>query len=440
MIWGEFLGRNMPTVFILQMAVGIAMFTRKFPRRHHFLLRVAGCTVSLLILSALGAMAAFSCMPTVGFSSMIVLFFILFLLCSAGIKVCFHCSLYDALFCGITAYAVQNGLHQFISMLEQLVMQAGVDLWAYPVIPCAILALTHLLCFSGAYWLLARKGAREHYPVSKVSFVILTCVMLVVVLRVLPTSDGMSASHLLAWCFLHLLCCVLSLYILFGMSRTNSLQQELDTMQQMWRLKEEHYVLSRELTESLNIKHHDLRYQLEALRTCADSEQGMKALRELEQSLDRYDAIAKTGNKALDTILTEKHLFCEKNGIKLTYMADGGILDFMQTTDIYAIFGNALDNAIESVMKIEDSRRRIITLCVSTNEQLLRINLQNSFDGDLKVKDGLPVTSKSDAGSHGFGMKSIRLLANKYNGEMTFGADGGIFTLNILLPITQNQK
>lgn len=55
-----------------------------------------------------------------------------------------------------------------------------------------------------------------------------------------------------------------------------------------------------------------------------------------------------TGNDALDAILSEKGLACEQGGIAFRCMADGAAVGFMAPTDIYSLFGNALDNAIEA--------------------------------------------------------------------------------------------
>ncbi len=65
------------------------------------------------------------------------------------------------------------------------------------------------------------------------------------------------------------------------------------------------------------------------------------ALADVAREVDVYDAAVHTGNEALDTILTEKSLVCQREGITLTCVADGSALDFMAPADIYALFGNA---------------------------------------------------------------------------------------------------
>lgn len=434
MIWGDFLLRNIATVFIVQMLAAEAIFTMRFSRRKRFGLRVLLCAAAAIAASFLLPAATMGLVGRFGFSMVIGVFLLLFFVTVGGILVCFQCTLYDALFCGIAAYAIQNGLYQTVEILQLGAEASGFDFSVHRAAALGVLAAVHLLIYAGAYLLLARNGAKAHYPVNRGELVGLSCLTLVIVLRILPTAESMPVGHEIAWLFLHVLCCVLSLYILFGMSENGNLKQELQTMQQMWHMKQDYYELSREITQSINIKCHDLKYQVEALRRSSGTELDKEALRDIESAVMIYDAIAKTGNDALDTILTEKTLFCDKNRIKLTYIVDGDGLAFLQPIDIYAIFGNALDNAIESVLKISDPARRIITLSVVVNGALLIVNLKNSFDGTLTVENGLPVTSKGDPANHGFGLKSIRLLTRRYGGEMTFSAEEGIFTLNLVIP------
>ena len=54
----------------------------------------------------------------------------------------------------------------------------------------------------------------------------------------------------------------------------------------------------------------------------------------------------------LDIILSEKNLLCEKYQIKFSYMIDGEKLTGIKSGDIAAIFGNALDNAIECAAEL----------------------------------------------------------------------------------------
>ena len=53
------------------------------------------------------------------------------------------------------------------------------------------------------------------------------------------------------------------------------------------------------------------------------------------------------------------------------------------------------------------------------------------------LKDGLPLTTKNDHNSHGYGMKSIRYIVEKYNGNLIIDCNNNIFVLSILLSINK---
>ena len=120
-------------------------------------------------------------------------------------------------------------------------------------------------------------------------------------------------------------------------------------------------------------------------------------------------------------------------------MIDGTKLDFIQDGDLYCIFGNLMDNALEAVTKIHNEDKRIINITVKSKDNLLLIQQDNYFEGDVKFdEDGLPITSKKDTNYHGFGIQSIKLLVEKYNGTITTFTNNDVFHLNILFNLDVN--
>lgn len=101
-------------------------------------------------------------------------------------------------------------------------------------------------------------------------------------------------------------------------------------------------------------------------------------------------------------------------------MADGKGLAYMEPADLYALFGNALENAIEATEQLTDPAQKQIVLTVRPVEGFCSVHLQNYTKEPLRLENGLPVTSKQDRLNHGFGTRSIQLLVEKYGGELTF--------------------
>lgn len=47
--------------------------------------------------------------------------------------------------------------------------------------------------------------------------------------------------------------------------------------------------------------------------------------------------------------------------------------------------------------------------------------------------DGLPQTTKADKANHGFGMRSMRAIVERYGGTLVVRAEDGVFHLDIML-------
>ncbi len=160
--------------------------------------------------------------------------------------------------------------------------------------------------------------------------------------------------------FLIFLPAVVLLSLQNDMERVQEAQKELELLNQMWHRQQEQYKLSKENIDIINRKCHDLKHQMAALRAIRDKSEIDRQVSEMENAVMIYDSVIHTGNTALDVVLTEKGLLCEAKQINMTCMVDGKLLNFVDTVDLYTMFGNALDNAIESVIQQQDQQKRVI--------------------------------------------------------------------------------
>jgi sensor histidine kinase regulating citrate/malate metabolism len=141
-----------------------------------------------------------------------------------------------------------------------------------------------------------------------------------------------------------------------------------------------------------------------------------------------------TGNEALDVLLAEHSLRCGEEGITLTYAGNGADLSFMQVMDVYSLFGNAIDNAVEAVRKQPDPEKKIIDIVTERMGGMISISISNFFTGEVVLHEGMPVTTKrGEEGFHGYGMKSMRLITEKYGGKLTADIEGDLFCLGVYL-------
>ncbi|MDR1218450.1 MAG: GHKL domain-containing protein [Treponema sp.] len=230
-------------------------------------------------------------------------------------------------------------------------------------------------------------------------------------------------------------CGLVVLYTHQEQRREMQLQSELKIMQGILQRQFEQYQYSKESMDIINWKYHDLKQQIAVIRAESDPEKRTAYLDEIEDAIKLHEIQNKTGNAVVDTVLTAKSMICKKNAISLACVADGALLNFMDVMDICSIFGNALDNAIEGVLKMEDYEKRLIRMALYSQHNFILIRCENYFENEITLENDLPATTKSEKDFHGFGLKSIRYTAEKYGGSMTINTEDHWFILRVLLPL-----
>jgi hypothetical protein len=235
------------------------------------------------------------------------------------------------------------------------------------------------------------------------------------------------------------LCGFVALYALQGQRLQHRARAEVRAIDEMLRRQHDQYLQSKRSIEIVNRKYHDLKHQIGVIRAEGDPRRRASYLDELEARIAGHATQADTGNGVLDVIMTTKSQECAERGIDLTYVIDGAAVDFMSAMDVSAVFGNALDNAIDGVMAVPDPERRLIKVAVYVRDRFVLLTFENYFTGELRTEDGHIVTRRSDRTRHGYGLKSIRYTAEKYGGSMTVNAEDRWFVLRILLPVPQGR-
>ena len=236
--------------------------------------------------------------------------------------------------------------------------------------------------------------------------------------------------------FLYYLCAFLytliTYVVILAITQLNYYRRYNEDMQNFIRNKMQYYQMSRDGITSLQIKCHDLKHQIAAIRTKTEKENFDKYLDRLEDSIIEYGTVVECGNETINIVLTEKNILCSTCGVKFSYIIDGTLFDFMSEMEIYSLFGNALDNALESCTKVTDPEKRMISLKAISRGDMVVLHVENFFEEALTMIDGMPQTTKKGSG-HGFGLRSIQNIAEKYSGVASVQASGNLFKLTVLM-------
>ncbi len=214
-------------------------------------------------------------------------------------------------------------------------------------------------------------------------------------------------------------------------------QNDLMALQSAFQNHYNFYRSSKDSLDMINVRLHDLKHQLTLIKAEANATKREQYLSEIERNINNYGIRTDTGYHVLDVIITSKNMRCIDDDITFTYVIDGKLLEFMSVVDISSLFGNAIDNAIESVNKINEIDKRLIKLAVYSQNSLLMIKIENYYENNLVYEDGILTSTKGEKDKHGYGIKSIKTIAEKYGGNVTIDTANNWFVLRVLIPIHQ---
>ncbi len=407
--------------FAPQLWIAEMLFAHKHVRRKYFWLRAVAFGILFSVLPELLPNTYFC--PWLTVAGWIRLSYpLLFLLSLLGLFFCCKAPFLDLLFIATAAYALQNGS---FSVTEFVRLNLDSPL-AAALLTIAIMAV----CYAFFYLLIVRNlrryGSVGFHGLPLLTFSLLTLVIAYLMNMYMQAFERASISARV----FNIIADMLLLVCLFDLFHVTRIRRDADVTEQLLKLSEQELDLTQENIEIINRKCHDLKHQLSAYDAADDADRA-EYLDEIKRSILIYDSSIQTGNKALDVVLMEKKLLCNKLHIDFSFIVDGEKLAFMKNSDLFSLFGNALDNAIESLRE-EKPESRVLTLKVTGNGSITNICLENYCSKVLHFEDGLPVSTKVNDGYHGFGMKSIRFIVQKYDGQMLVYKKDNRFVLEIL--------
>lgn len=427
--------------FSMQLFISEGVFLIGRPRKEHFGVRL----LLSLLLYVLGTVAWFFIISNIQFFDPVIQ--LLFFTGILGMTLLFIYACYDLqwieiLFVGTGGYAVEHITFTAVRILQFF---TGWDADRLGVMP------EYLIFRLGAYVLIAgmiyifllRKNLdKQEFCEKDIRIVKLSMLILfaAIILSVFYTSEepdeGMVLYSYVICPAYSMLCCILVLIMEQYLFRENRLNKEKETMEQLLRMADTQQKSSREAIDIINIKCHDLKHQMKHLQRVENDDERSAYIEEIKNAISIYDATYHTGCETLDYILREKTLISDERNIAFSCMVDGAPLNFMDKTDLYALLGNALDNALEQQMK-EEEEMRMMSLRIQQSGQMVMIHLENTCSNSLEFYNGIPLTTKEDKNYHGFGVRSMSYIVEKYEGNIVMYTEDGKFILDIAIPLSE---
>lgn len=340
-----------------------------------------------------------------------------------GMYFCFEGTLLSILSISTAGVALQHIGHHF-SRLVALLPCFGDWTAIHEATCCTVLALAAFLAVRG-------KRYHEYYTPGVTAVSVVVVLLCTGATRFLRLGGTLNIYVTICTSVYAITCCTLALFIQFFLYRSVHFRSENLILARIGEEARRQYELSRENIELLNVKCHDLKHKL----TDLESQLPKQELDSMRDIIDSYDGTYHTGLDVLDIILNEKNQRCRNRGIALTCMGRGAELDFMDTMDVYSLFGNILENAIDAAETVESPEKKTISLIIECKGKFIFVHVINYMSHtNLSFANGLPETTKiSEPGYHGFGLKSVRSIAQKYHGDVTVAAEDDIFKLCVYM-------
>lgn len=179
---------------------------------------------------------------------------------------------------------------------------------------------------------------------------------------------------------------------------------------------------------------HDLKNELFALRSELNesSERGLARIDEICKIVTSKQSLIYTGDVAIDSLINSKQLRAQGEGLDFKCECHFSGFGDIDKSDLCVLIGNLLDNAIEACMRVSDER--YIYMRFSETANMVKIEVSNSTNG---ISDSELNTTKPDKANHGYGIKSVKAITQKYGGTAQFeGGENGFTAVIFLTKIT----
>jgi hypothetical protein len=187
-------------------------------------------------------------------------------------------------------------------------------------------------------------------------------------------------------------------------------------------------------------KNHDLRHQLQIIQALLENgaaEEAVKrgtekSMEAIKASLDDTMHFGAVQSRPLQMILEYTRASCESYGIRFEANIAYSTFDFIELEDICSLFMNAFENALEACKKMS-STKKVISLFIHRQDDIVFVKIENSKENKIvEGTDGL-LTSKNERDFHGYGMKNMRRIAERYDGNLVYIYDDGMFSVLMTL-------
>ncbi len=206
-------------------------------------------------------------------------------------------------------------------------------------------------------------------------------------------------------------------------------------------LQYDYYVRLEKDADKIKRLAHDIRNHLEALKGSSDDIEKREYIGSIERQLEGYESYFRTGNTFIDSLLQSKAHEAEESGTEFKVLADLRPFKNVKNEDLCVMIANTVDNALRECFlkrKEEPEEECIVQLRAGKIRNFLSIICENSIrqkQAEMVRKEEELKTTKEDKENHGYGIKNVESVVQRYGGETSISINGSMFCISIIIPV-----
>lgn len=182
---------------------------------------------------------------------------------------------------------------------------------------------------------------------------------------------------------------------------------------------------------------HDYRAQLSTLSELledGDLENAKAYLSEMRTRQSERVLLVNTHNAAIDAVLNQKGYAGRRQGIDMRFRVNDLSGLKLPRVDVTIVLANLIDNAMDACIQMPETKRWV-SVQILYGHKMLSISIVNP-SRPVQIIGGQIATTKPDPLLHGFGLRNVEDILEKYHAEYTFSFEDGRFIFTADWPDT----
>lgn len=227
---------------------------------------------------------------------------------------------------------------------------------------------------------------------------------------------------------------IICFFMMSILSNRHKAAEELAVLKQQDEMRKQYAENVKYRYDGIRQIRHDMKQSYTVIETLLSENRtsdAMEYIRAGKSAITKTKVLVDVGNDFVNSILNSKLTAAKQLGIEVicSYVKD---ISGIEAVDLCTLLGNLLDNAIEAAEQCLPENR-LIEVKITSYEGKLIIQVANSIKHSVLNGNKELKSTKSDLSEHGFGVKSIRLIAKKYQGSVKYFEDDNLLNCRVIL-------